>query len=961
MGDTELKEMPEAGGNALNGEVFLNTSLVERSKVLTLLRETVRGNSENPSRVVLVRGPVATGKSELLNYVAEEAEAAGVTVLAATGLRAERRTPMAVLGQLLLGGPLPQQEADRVERLLDDARFTAMLRDCDSEQEEHVKARVMRSLTATMAQLAADGPLAVIVDDIQHADIPSLQCLQYAMRELRAKPVLIVMATCTGPLPARPLFGAELLRHPRLTEVRTATLSEQAVGQVLEDGLHDAGTRHLAPAVHQAAGGNPLLVRALVHDLRTDAAESDEDLPGGGKPVIGHAYRQAVLACLYRSEPEVLAVARGLAVLDRSATDGFLAELLELSPETVTESLRALEAAGLVERDGERRAFRHPAAREAVLDALGCGRRVELHRRAADHLRRLCAEPPVVARHIVASGHVDDDQSLDLLCETARRARGAEDAAFAVACLQLAESVCGNGPRRSAILGQLTRLVGRLSPTTAGSCLSALRAAFDEGWLAEPEILLLIKGLLRQGSFEEAASVAQKSRGAYDSWSVTEALLANGSVRTTYPALREYLRPDDGSAPAPVLGGDAAVRGGDPGARADAALYAVLTKGCDPGAADLAEHLLQGTRLSDTTLDPVLSALSVLVYADRLGAAAHWCDALLREATKLGGPGWQAQLSEARARIALRQGNPADAIRYATNALGWMPAPNWGVALGSLLATLVSAHTAMGQYEQAAAHLDQHVPDAVHETCHGLALLNARGQFYAATNRPYPALDEFLACGERMQRWGLDQPALVPWRSAAAEMYLSTGRRAEAEKLAQEQLARCGPGQARTRAQSLRVLAESAGLRRHHHLLREAVEELEPCEDRLELVRVLGALSRSHHALGELGQARMMARRAWHIAHDTQAEALCSQLLPYGGETGGDQQAAAGESTATELTDAERRVASLASFGHSNREIARKLFITVSTVEQHLTRVYRKLNVSRRRDLPHDLLADAAC
>ena len=37
--------------------------------------------------------------------------------------------------------------------------------------------------------------------------------------------------------------------------------------------------------------------------------------------------------------------------------------------------------------------------------------------------------------------------------------------------------------------------------------------------------------------------------------------------------------------------------------------------------------------------------------------------------------------------------------------------------------------------------------------------------------------------------------------------------------------------------------------------------------------------------------------------------------------------------------------------GHTNREVAQTLFITVSTVEQHLTRIYRKLNVSGRSDL----------
>ncbi len=51
------------------------------------------------------------------------------------------------------------------------------------------------------------------------------------------------------------------------------------------------------------------------------------------------------------------------------------------------------------------------------------------------------------------------------------------------------------------------------------------------------------------------------------------------------------------------------------------------------------------------------------------------------------------------------------------------------------------------------------------------------------------------------------------------------------------------------------------------------------------------------------------------------------------------------------LSEAEGRVAELAARGLSNRDIARKLYITVSTVEQHLTRVYRKLGVRRRVDL----------
>lgn len=51
------------------------------------------------------------------------------------------------------------------------------------------------------------------------------------------------------------------------------------------------------------------------------------------------------------------------------------------------------------------------------------------------------------------------------------------------------------------------------------------------------------------------------------------------------------------------------------------------------------------------------------------------------------------------------------------------------------------------------------------------------------------------------------------------------------------------------------------------------------------------------------------------------------------------------------LTDAERRVAVLAADGCTNRAIAARLYVTTSTVEQHLTRIYRKLSVKSRLDL----------
>ena len=59
------------------------------------------------------------------------------------------------------------------------------------------------------------------------------------------------------------------------------------------------------------------------------------------------------------------------------------------------------------------------------------------------------------------------------------------------------------------------------------------------------------------------------------------------------------------------------------------------------------------------------------------------------------------------------------------------------------------------------------------------------------------------------------------------------------------------------------------------------------------------------------------------------------------------------------LTPSERRVAEIAAAGGTNREIAQTLFITEKTVETHLGRAFRKLDISSRRQLP-DVLVRAS-
>jgi ATP/maltotriose-dependent transcriptional regulator MalT len=406
-----------------------------------------------------------------------------------------------------------------------------------------------------------------------------------------------------------------------------------------------------------------------------------------------------------------------------------------------------------------------------------------------------------------------------------------------------------------------------------------------------------------------------------------------------------------------VASREPAGRAAGPDLRAATALARVLTQAPGDQAVTDAEGVLQAARPSGAGTwgaESAVTALFALVYADRLETAGSWCDRLLEESTVDGTPVGRALVTAVRAEVALRRGDLATAVEQGRAALTLLPRAAWGTAVGLPLGCVVAAATRMGRHDTAAEHLAPPVHEATTQSRHGLHYLHARGCHYLATDRHYAALADFLACGELMSGWGMDMPGLVPWRTSAAAAWLHGGNRGEARRLLNEQLARLGPAVSRTRGTALRLLAATGQQRARLPLLTEASSILAETGDKFELAHTLAELSRAHQELRDHRRAWSLARRAWHVANRCHAEALCAQLLP--GRTR-PEPAATGVAA---LTDAERRVAALAAVGYTNREIADKLFITPSTIEQHLTRVYRKLEVKYRKDLPATLQSDLA-
>jgi DNA-binding CsgD family transcriptional regulator len=107
-------------------------------------------------------------------------------------------------------------------------------------------------------------------------------------------------------------------------------------------------------------------------------------------------------------------------------------------------------------------------------------------------------------------------------------------------------------------------------------------------------------------------------------------------------------------------------------------------------------------------------------------------------------------------------------------------------------------------------------------------------------------------------------------------------------------------------------------------------------------------------ATGRRAEARAMLREALDVAHRAGAAPLADLAEAELRATGAKPRRVA-LSGVEALTASERRVAELAGDGLTNREIAQALFVTMRTVEGHLTRVFAKLALSSRDELPEVL------
>ncbi|WP_329281746.1 helix-turn-helix transcriptional regulator [Streptomyces sp. NBC_01451] len=914
-------------------------SLVERDELLDLLSGLMGDAMRGRGRTALVGGAVAVGKSALLEAFADEAVKAEALTLVAAGSESESDIHLGVMGQLLQDAPLTAEE-----RLKTDGLFLAEAGGRPVAHESLVDPRTAQSLCAALLALSARQPLAIVVDDAHHADQASQACLSYLVRRIRTARIMV----CFGHSEQAPYrhtgFRLELLRRPGNHNIRVPLLTGDGVAAMAASRLGSAAADRIAADSYAVSGGNPSLLDALLADHRTAtytvAASGTAPRAHSADLVVADGYGHAVVSCLRRGGPRTLAVARGLAVLGSSDT---IERLLGVDAESVAETLGELTTAGLLTAGN----FRHPVARSAVLRDMDSHQRAELHQAAAALTYGDGAPATVVAEHLVAAPLTAAPWTLPVLEQAAELALSEGLVERAVEYLKLACSACSDERRLARLRTALVRAEWRVNPGTPAPHLADLVDSQRQGHLRGDDALILARALLWHGRFEDARDVLIRlgqADAARDPETASELRTTRPWLHSSYAPFLEYMpeaAPEQHSRDLPSFTADHRLEAAN-------TLDSVLSTAPSEQVLARAERVLRRARLDEAGMDTVESALLALTYGERSSRAAPWCDGLIEEAVARQSPGRQARLLSIRAEISLRQGDLAGAERHARQALRIIPVSSWGVPVGSALASLLLALTAMGKYEEAADQLARPAPDTMLQSRYGLHYLHARGRYQLDTGNLDAALSDFRTCGDLMVRWGLDAPGFIAWRNESAEVLVQHGSSDEARRLLEDQLALCGTTTARARGAAQRILASTAPLRQRPPLLRQAVDLLQNTGDRYELARALTDLTRVYFHLGELRLARLVGRRTWDLVQQCQAHPLALTLETSLGKdisVAEEEPVVAGAESA--LSQAERRVVEMAARGCTNREIAKRLYITVSTVEQHLTRVYRKLNVTR--------------
>jgi DNA-binding CsgD family transcriptional regulator len=906
----------------------------ERARIDQALRSARAGRAT----VLVLRGEAGIGKTALLNYA--ESRAHGMAVARICGVESETDVAFAGLTDICrdLEPCLGAATEDALARLQEAVSVAPR----GGRRTGH-RLEIGGALLALLSAAAEQRPLVLIVDDAERLDSQSEAALTFAARRLEADPVAVLAAV-------REPTGA--LSGGGFEELPLEGLSGEAARKLLADVVRDGCSGAVADQLVKVTSGNPLALIELPRILSEEQLRGEVPLPD---PLpIGRTVERT-----FAHQITALGEQTRLAVLVAAATDnGDLRVVVSAMErlELLRDRLEAAEDVGLLSIDGNTVFFRHPLVRSAVYQGAAASERRRTHRALAETLAGIDDERR--AWHLAASALGIDEEAARLLDAVAAENR--ERAAYASAA---------NAHERSARLGIQDCFAERLA------------LAADAAWLAGDQAratALADEGLATAATTEARADlIGLKAR----------IELHCGTPERAYQWFSDAadLVQDSDRQKAAVL-------------LAEAIFAAVQTP--DTGIADLAERLAQLGHLDDTVAarmqgEALVSAASVRGVELPLE--------ILRERLPLSiGPRGSASIPELfwEARRKFGLGQNADASDLAAEAVEAAREQKAASFLPQLLRLLAAADYDRGQWITARAAATEAAELALElsQTTTACACLGLLAELEAATGdadscerhassaieiaKPR-GLNFYRARAER----ALGRLALVESDQGRALQQLNeVAARLEQDKNHEfnvtplpdliELYARSGDiEQAQTNVARLERLGSSlmpgqrAVVSRCRGLINDEKTFASEFERALELHEedpFPYEQARTHLCYGERLR-RIGERRAARKHLDSAATTFAALGAAAWTERADQELRATGQRVRShdkthtdQLTPREAQIAAQVATGRSNREIAATLYLTPKTVEFHLTRIYRKLDVRSRTQLIHKLTATAA-
>ena len=949
------------------GEARVQDELLERHAELGRVRELVDSAARGRGAAVLLDGPAGIGKTSLVAAARRLAADRDLRSLAARGGELERDFAYGVVRQLFEAPVAAAAPATRQSWLQGAAALSAPILGVaepgapgrpagqhgnDPLFGDDPTAAALHGLYWLTVNIAAVTPLLLTVDDLHWVDAASLRYLAYLARRVAELPVLLI----TGSRPPVESHVPELIgaleADPAVIRLVPAPLSAAAVTELVRRDRGRLVADELGSPCHAATGGNPFLVRTLLSAL----AAGDPGIPvhpdrlpelGGG--AVGRSVAQR----LARLGQEAERLARAVAVLGTDVEPRHAYRLAGLADDAGAAAEHALIGADLLapHRPLE---FVHPIVRTAVAQLLSPPERATRHLEAARMLGTEGLEAERLVPYLLAGDARADPWVVDTLRRAAARSvqRGAPEAA--VRYLQRALDEPPARDLRPTILAELGKAEVRAArPDDAVVHLREALAATEDPRTRALMTHDLAIGLIAPGRYAEA--VAMLEQAAESARDVDQELSRRIQAELLCAAKLDARTLPIGRSLGERL--PACVEASTPGGRmllATVAHERMMRGGTAAEVAEMAARAVDGGLISEQSGDSGLvmdAGFALGAAGDFSRAGRVWSDALA-DVRRRGSVIGFARCSCMRAILRLHQGALGEAESDARNSIETAWEPGYRIArmaYGPLAESLVeqgelaAADGALSAAGFAAGIADTYMLNFV---------LFSRGRLRLAQGRHDEAIADLDELGRRERKWRGRNPAVFPYRSFLALALAASGEHDRAQALAAEEvgLAR-GWGAAGPLGRALRALALVTGGGGGLELLGQSRAVLDGSGWRLEHARTVIELGAATRRAGRRVEARDLLRPGMELAHACGARALVARAREELLATGARPRRIV-RTGADALTASERRVARMAAEGMTNREIAQALFVTMRTVEVHLTHAYQKLGVSSREKLP---------